>query len=539
MAWLANLSIKYKFLLIPLITVIGLLAYLLFNVSATSKNSDRLTQIRENHHPVLEYANANIVLIDRITAMFNAAVSTGEADMLDDAMTLYDNFINNIKQLKKLDEAHASAIQQIESKASDYMSRTQSLSGGMLERTLAQEQIPLSVSQMNTSLDSLKINLEDYKNESYTSFTSTLSAADDEAQKTLYVGIAIALGSILLMLFTAFIVVSMLNRNIQAVLDSLKNIAEGEGDLTQRINQQSKDEIGELAFWVNSFMAKLQNTIGNVVNVIPALTNVSVEMAQVTGVTKDRAYQQSESATQVANSIQEMIATGGEVAQHASQAATAASEANQTAKNGQEIVNQTVQSINNLASEVEQTAAVISQLEQDTGNIDSILEVIKGVAEQTNLLALNAAIEAARAGENGRGFAVVADEVRTLASRTQESTQEIQAVIEKLQTAAQSAVNVMKTGQEQAQQSVAQAERTGDSLQEITNKVQSISQMNTGIATSTEQQQHSSENIHNHIMNMNGSAGKIVESSENINGLSGNLAEVSEQLQSICKQFKV
>jgi methyl-accepting chemotaxis protein len=539
MAWLTNLSIKYKFLLIPLITVLGLLAYLLFNVSATSKNSERLTQIRENHHPVLEFASANIVLLDRITAMFNAAVSTGETDMIDDAMTLYGDFKNNIKQLKKLDEVHSSAIQQIESKTSDYISRTRSLSDGMLEGTLAQEQIPLSVSQMNTSLDSLKINLADYKDESYTSFTNTLSAADDEAKKALYVGIAIALGSILLMLFTAFIVVSMLNRNIQAVLDSLKNISEGEGDLTQRINQQSKDEIGELAFWVNSFMAKLQNTIGNVVNVIPALTNVSVEMAQVTEVTKDRAYQQSESATQVANSIQEMIATGGDVAQHASQAAEAASEANQTAQNGQEIVNQTVQSINNLASEVEQTATVISQLEQDTGNIDSILEVIKGVAEQTNLLALNAAIEAARAGENGRGFAVVADEVRTLASRTQESTQEIQVVIEKLQTAAQSAVNVMKTGQEQAQQSVAQAELTGDSLQEITNKVQSISQMNTGIATSTEQQQHSSENIHNHIMNMNESAGKIVEGSENINGLSGNLAEVSEQLQSICKQFKV
>ena len=194
---------------------------------------------------------------------------------------------------------------------------------------------------------------------------------------------------------------------------------------------------------------------------------------------------------------------------------------------------------NNLASEVEQTAVVIAQLEQDTGNIDSILEVIKGVAEQTNLLALNAAIEAARAGENGRGFAVVADEVRTLASRTQESTQEIQTVIEKLQTAAQSAVNVMKTGQDQASQSVQQAEMTGDSLRAITDKVQSILTMNEEIATSTEAQQHSSESIHNHIITMSASAGKIVESSENIDGLSDDLANVSDQLQIICKQYKV
>ncbi len=539
MAWLSNLSIKYKFLLIPLVTVIGLLAYLLFNMNAINNNSERLLEIREKHYPALESANSNIVLFDRISGSFSAAVSTGETEMIDEAIDLYSDFKKNISQLNSQDKAQVSDIQKIETQAKDYFSLAKSLSNGMLEGTFDQGNIPRSVSKMNVALETLKTSLVKFKDERYSTFTDTLSEADVEAQNTLSVGLGIAIASILFMALTAYIVISMLNRNIQVVLNSLKNIAEGEGDLTRRIDQQSKDEIGELAFWVNSFLDKLQNTIGNVVNVIPALTKVSVDMAQEIKLTKDRAYEQSDSATQVADSVQNMISTGGDVAQHASKAAAEAGDANQTAQNGQEIVNKTVQSINNLASEVEQTAIVIAQLEQDTGNIDSILEVIKGVAEQTNLLALNAAIEAARAGENGRGFAVVADEVRTLASRTQESTQEIQTVIEKLQTAAQSAVNVMKTGQDQASQSVQQAEMTGDSLRAITDKVQSILTMNEGIATSTEAQQHSSESIHNHIIAMSASAGKIVESSENIDGLSDDLANVSDQLQTICKQFKV
>jgi len=539
MSWLSNLSIKYKFLLIPFVTVIGFLAYLLFNVSAINNNSERLTQILETNYPVLEQANANIVIIDRITGVFNTAVSTGEVDMIDDALALFSNFQNNIKELKKLDTQYASSIQQIESLADNYINSAKSLSIGMLEGTLEQEKIPASVATMNNSLDSLKTHLVSYKDESYASFTKTITEADEESQKTLTIGIIIVVASLLIMALTAFAVISMLGRNIKAVLDSLKDIAEGEGDLTRRIEQQSKDEIGDLVFWFNSFMSKLQNTMGSIVSVIPSLTNVSVEMAQVTSLTKDRAYKQSESASQVSTSIQNMISAGSEVAQHASKAAEAASEADQTAKDGQQIVTQTVHSINNLASEVERTATVISQLEKDTENVDSILEVIKGVAEQTNLLALNAAIEAARAGENGRGFAVVADEVRTLASRTQESTQEIQAVIEKLQTAAQSAVSVMKTGQEQASQSVQQAEKTGESLQSITDKVQSISDMNTGIATATEQQQQNSESIHSHIVDMSGTIEKIVESSESINGLSGDLANVSDKLSDICSQFKV
>lgn len=539
MAWLSNLSIKYKFLLIPLVSVIGFLAYLLFNVSAINNNSERLTKLREVNYPVLEQANANIIIIDRITSAFNTAVSTGEEDMVDVALTLFDDFKNNIKQLNVLDAEHTSSIQQIESLAENYINSAESLSMGMLEGTLESENIPAAVAEMKSSLDSLKTHLANYKDDSYSIFTNTITEANDESQKTLTVGVSIVVVSFLIMAITAYAVISMLGRNIKAVLDSLKNIAEGEGDLTLRIEQQSKDEIGELVFWFNSFMAKLQNTMGDVISVIPSLTNVSVDLAQVTSLTKDRASDQSESASQVVTSIQGMITAGGEVAKLASQAAGAATEADQTAKDGQVIVTQTVNTINNLANEVERTASVISQLEKDTENVDSILEVIKGVAEQTNLLALNAAIEAARAGENGRGFAVVADEVRTLASRTQESTQQIQKVIEKLQTAAQSAVSVMKTGQEQATESVQQAEKTGESLQSITGKVQSISDMNTGIASATEEQQQNSEAIHTHIVNMSESIERVVESSECINGLSGELAKVSETLTETCRQFKV
>jgi methyl-accepting chemotaxis protein len=177
-----------------------------------------------------------------------------------------------------------------------------------------------------------------------------------------------------------------------------------------------------------------------------------------------------------------------EVARNATEAAKAASHSDEEAQNGQAVVDRTINAIDALASEVDRAANVIHRLEQDSDKIGTVLDVIKGIAEQTNLLALNAAIEAARAGEQGRGFAVVADEVRTLASRTQQSTAEIQQMIERLQAGAQEAVSVMEDSRSRASDSVSSAQSAGQSLESITRSVASITDMNTQIASAADEQ---------------------------------------------------
>ena len=227
------------------------------------------------------------------------------------------------------------------------------------------------------------------------------------------------------------------------------------------------------------------------------------------------------------------------VAESAAEAARAADEASSASSNGQSVVNNTVQSIQNLAKNVEETSHVIRQLENDSNQVGVVLDVIKGIAEQTNLLALNAAIEAARAGEQGRGFAVVADEVRTLASRTQQSTEEIQKTIEQLQSAAHKAVEVMSTGTSQAEGSVSEANKAGDSLVVIAQTINRISAMNGQIASSTDDQQAVARQIVSFVDEINARTDETSNNSKQLASASTELAGLAKNLENIARQFRV
>jgi len=242
---------------------------------------------------------------------------------------------------------------------------------------------------------------------------------------------------------------------------------------------------------------------------------------------------------QVATAMNEMAATVQEVARNASEAAGAASHADNEAGAGRAVVRETTASIENLAHEVESAAQVVQQLANDSESIGAVLDVIKGIAEQTNLLALNAAIEAARAGEQGRGFAVVADEVRTLASRTQDSTKEIEGMIEQLQNGARNAVEVMENGREKARTGVDQTKQAVQALDAITKAVATINQMNTQIASAAEQQRATTEEMNRNIININQIAEQTATSAIQTTTASDELARLSAQLQSLVNQFKL
>jgi len=235
---------------------------------------------------------------------------------------------------------------------------------------------------------------------------------------------------------------------IKRTVNAMNDIAEGEGDLTMRLDENGKDEIAMLAIAFNQFAEKVRKTVSQVAGSTAQLASAAEELDTITRETTEGVLQQQNETEQVATAMNEMTATVQEVARHAGEAAAFAQSANQESVSGKNIVSETTSVINKLAAEIEQSANVINELESDSENIGSVLDVIKGIAEQTNLLALNAAIEAARAGEQGRGFAVVADEVRTLASRTQQSTEEIHNMIERLQRNSRQAVEVMQASKE-------------------------------------------------------------------------------------------
>ncbi len=332
---------------------------------------------------------------------------------------------------------------------------------------------------------------------------------------------------------------AMITKPLNSAVAALNDIAEGDGDLTQRLEVTGRDEIAQLSTGFNKFIEKVQSIISQVAGSTSQLAAAAEEMSAVVTTTKEGIQTQRNETDLVATAMNEMVATVQEVASNANNAAGQAENANTEAINGKQTISKTISSIEALAGEVNKASGVIDGLEKDSDDIGTVLDVIQGIAEQTNLLALNAAIEAARAGEQGRGFAVVADEVRSLASRTAHSTQEIQGMIERLQKGASDAVAVMQSGTSQAEASVAQAADADKALAAITTAVADISSMNSQIAHAASQQGTVAEEINVNVNNISQVAEQSAQATEDLANASDELAKLAVDLQSIVAQFKI
>ena len=328
-------------------------------------------------------------------------------------------------------------------------------------------------------------------------------------------------------------------RPLRQMVAMLDDIAQGEGDLTRRLTSDRADELGSIAKGFNTFLAKLQAMISQVVTSVQSVSDSSEHTADIAIRTNQGVHKQMVEIDQVATAVHEMTATAQDVARNATQAAQAASHADQAASQGMQIVRDTSSAIGALAEEIGRAVGVVQTLAKDSENINAILIAIRGIAEQTNLLALNAAIEAARAGEQGRGFAVVADEVRNLAQKTQQATEEIQSMIQQLQQGTREVVRVMEDSQHKTDQSVEHAAKAAQALETITQAVSVINDMNTQIASAAEEQSAVAEDINRNVTNIGMVANQVAGGADEASQASAELTKLAEQQRRLVNQFKV
>ena len=326
---------------------------------------------------------------------------------------------------------------------------------------------------------------------------------------------------------------------VNHVSQAMAQIAEGNGDLTQRLPTSGNDEISKLSRAFNKFIEKNQDTIAEVSHSSHTLTSSSENLNAIVASSSAGFSKQKTSLSQVAHIIDGISERAEHVADNAKQAASMATAAQKETHQNHHNVQKTISAIDSMTKNFNAAHDVVNRLQQESENIGSVIDVIGSIAEQTNLLALNAAIEAARAGEQGRGFAVVADEVRTLASRTQESTQEINQMIERLQSGAKEATAVMENSHSDTENTLSQAAQTSDSLQNISNAIESISSMNQQISELVATQFSAVQEANTRIIQVTEQTENDSQTQEALSLEAEKLAQQGEALKQLIVQFRI
>lgn len=326
---------------------------------------------------------------------------------------------------------------------------------------------------------------------------------------------------------------------LKNVSNMMQEIADGEGDLRQRLPEEGKDELAELGRRFNAFVIKIQNTIREVGSTTDQVASAAEELSRVANETRASVQEQGSETDQIASAINEMAATIQQIAGNANEVEAAASDADRMARDGGETVSNAQQAVNRLSGEMEQSARSINSLAEKSDDIQKVLDVIHAVTEQTNLLALNAAIEAARAGEHGRGFSVVADEVRQLAKRSAESAEQIREMIDGFVSESRAAVERMNASRDHSTETVERINHATGALSTIETSVGQIHDQVTQIATAAEQQSQVAEEINQNVVRIVDAAQRSDTGVTQTNEASHELARLGESLRELVGQFKV
>lgn len=537
---LSSLKISQK---LGLLVSIAILAFLIsqgFAFMTERSNSDRLSEVKDRLYPTLELTTINEGQLKLMEQQISGSVTTGDDQQLESTQAYRNTIATNLEKIAELSPTQADTIEKLNRNLNNYYDNATRIAASIIDGSADFSRIGDDAAQNAERLKKLQEDLKAMRETNRAKFQSAISETVTASSNAQTLALIILVVTVIVLIVFSLVIGRSISSSLTQIIDSLKNMASGEGDLTQRLNYEGRDELRELVNQFNLFVAKLHNsfaaTISDDVN---GLNTATGNLTSASRTNLERISSQAQSISSTRNSVDELVKSVEEVAGFASSASDQTQDAARFAQSGQEKVQNNVSTIRELVNEIENTAGLVNQFDEFSARVGGLLDTIQTVAEQTNLLALNAAIEAARAGEHGRGFAVVADEVRGLAVRTHKATEEIQSVISELSKLSSSAVTSMKSSVNKAHEGVEATTESGEILSRILQNVQQISELNEQIAAATYEQSTTFNEVTTYMTDMHRNAEAVMESTDELDGVSRDIQSVSNGLQTVASQFRV
>lgn len=534
-----RLTIAKKLMLLVSIALLGFVISQAYSMWIERANSSRLAEVEQRIYPTLELTTINLGSLLLMEQQINSSVTTGDAQVLEDADIHYQEIRKNLAQLSSLSSDLSVQVNAIDKQLQAWYTTAIRIAQSFIDSTVDFEQVGAEAATNAGRLQNLRDALASMKTQTAKRFNESISETVTSSQNAAHIALGIAVCAVVALVLISLFISRSITSSINEVTLSLKEMSSGEGDLTKRIDYAGHDEIRDLVRFFNAFVEKLHGAFGNVSHDVGALSQVATRLTNSSSQNLQRINNQAHAISSMRSSIENLLQSVNEIAEFAGNASAQAQDAKSAAARGKETLATNVATISTLAEEVHSAANVVNRFEEFSADVGKLLNTIQTVAEQTNLLALNAAIEAARAGEHGRGFAVVADEVRGLAVRTRQATEEIHKVIGELRTVSASAVTAMQGSVVRANRGVEATTASGEVLNSILNNVDMIGTINEKIAAATHKQTVTFAQVSEHVNGIYHNTQLVTTSTNELDEVSHDIDHISQELHKVARQFRV